>query len=470
MRIEYAYKEGGVFLGEAVSTERAITRRRIDFFTIATICRQKCLVRARDACAIGVFGLVLFVSNQSVAQDAQQDPTARPVLPDVIQGEGLLDRFDRIHRPSGFALGPFAVTARMDLALGYDTNIFDSRHRAKDDGFLVSGAGLNATSLTPDHFVNFDGFIARTTYFDTSSNDVWSGRMTATGWKDVGSDLRLNGNALVAREVERRDDPQSSPETEPVAYWHYQAGSSLESRYAVVTFRGGLAYDRVDYDDVQSTEGKINLDYRNMNEVDATGRATYNVGEDRAFYLDTIANVRLPDDKRDIFGIDRQSAGTVVSLGADYAVTPLIRLVASGGYRLQVYKDNDVNDVSGPVGSLQMLWQPTDTTEVGALFSHDFYESFDFSSPGYWLDVGRVSVTQQIRRDIVVIGQATVGTRDFISSSRSESFYAFDASLKWGVMPGLIVSLDNTYEIQTANADNGGFNSNVTLLHVTKSF
>ncbi|HVJ31751.1 MAG TPA: outer membrane beta-barrel protein [Terriglobia bacterium] len=418
-----------------------------------------------------VFALLLITVQRASAQEAQQDdPTARPALPDVIQGESLMDRFNRIHRPSGFALGPFAVTARMDLALGYDTNIFDSRHRAKDDGFVVSGAGLNATSLTPDHFLNLDGFIARTTYIDTSSNDVWSGRMTATGWKDVGTDLRLNGNALVAREVERRDDPQSSPETEPVSYWHYQAGTSLESRYAVVTFRGGLSYDRVDYDDVQSTSGKINLDFRNMNEIDATTRATYNVGEDRSFYLDVIGNIRLPDDKRDNFGVERQSSGTVVSLGADYALTPLIRLVASAGYRLQIYQDSDVDNVSGPVGSLQMLWQPTDTTEVGALFSHDFYESFDFQSPGYWLDVGRVSITQQVRRDIVLVGQATIGSRDFISSSRSETFYAFDASLKWGVMPGLIVSLDNTYEIQTANADNGGFNSNVTLLHVTKSF
>lgn len=464
-------EEGGGFLSETGGTCCAQGIWQIhDLLVLIRRCGRNYLSGRGPGYGAVVFALLLITVHRASAQEAQQGPVARPTLPDVIQGEGLMDRFDRIHRPSGFDLGPFAVTARLDLALGYDTNIFDSRHRAKDDGFIVSGAGLNATSLTPDHFVNLDGFIARTTYIDTSSNDVWSGRMTATGWKDVGTDLRLNGNALVAREVERRDDPQSSPETEPVAYWHYQAGTSLESRYAVVTFRGGLSYDRVDYNDVQSTSGKINLDFRNMNEIDATTRATYNVGEDRAFYLDVIGNTRLPDDKRDNFGVERQSSGTVVTLGADYAVTPLIRLVAAAGYRVQLYQDSDVNNVTGPVGSLQMLWQPTDTTEVGALFSHDFYESFDFTSPGYWLDVGRVSVTQQIRRDIVVVGQATIGSRDFISSSRNETFYAFDASLKWGVMPGLIVSLDNTYEVQTANADNGGFNSNVTLLHITKSF
>ena len=110
------------------------------------------------------------------------------------------------------------------------------------------------------------------------------------------------------------------------------------------------------------------------------------------------------------------------------------------------------------------------TTEVGALFSHDYYESFDFTSPGYWLDVGRISVTQQIRRDLVFVAQATIGSRDFVSSSRTEDFYDFDAGLKWGIMPGLVLSLNDTYEIQHANQGNGSFNSNVTLLHLTKSF
>ena len=207
-----------------------------------------------------------------------------------------------------------------------------------------------------------------------------------------------------------------------------------------------------------------------MNEFDATARATYNIADDRTVYLDGIGNFRLPDDKTDNFGIERQSAGGVVSLGSDYAITPLVRLVGTVGYRYQAYQDSDVKNISGPVGSLQLVWQPTETTEVGALVSHDYYESFDFTSPGYWLDVGRVSVTQQILRDFVFVGQATIGSRDFISSSRNEQFYAFDAGLKWGVTPGLIVSLNNTYEIQTSDEGNGRFNSNVTLLHVTKSF
>lgn len=426
------------------------------------------------AASSGILVLVVSLhvaSTDAIAQEQPgQDPTAQPVLPDILEGESVMDRFDRLHRPTGFSLGPFAVTARLDLALGYDTNIFDTNHHPKDDGFLVSGAGANATTLTPDHFLNLDGFIARTTYFDTSSNNVWTGRMSAVGWKALGDNLQIDGNALVSREVERRDDPQSSPETEPVTYWHYKAGSELETKNAIVTFRGGFAYDRVDYDDVDSTFGNLNLTYRNMNEFDATSRATYNISDDRQIYLDAIGNFRLPDDNQDIFGIDRQSAGVVVSLGTDYAITPLLRLVAGGGYRTQIYRDNDVDNVSGPVGSLQVVWQPTVTTEVSALYSHDYYESFEFTSPGYWLDVGRISVTQQIRRDIVFVGQATIGSRDFISSSHSEDFYAFDAGLKWGVMPGLIVSLNNTYEIQTSNDGNGKFNSNVTLLHVTKSF
>jgi hypothetical protein len=275
---------------------------------------------------------------------------------------------------------------------------------------------------------------------------------------------------LVAREVERRDDPQSSPETEPVSYWHYQAASSLETRNALITFRGGLSFDRVDYDDVGSTLGKLNLDYRNMNEIDMTARASYNASDDHVFYLDAVGNVRLPDDNKDIFGVDRQSAGFLVSGTADYAITELLRLVATVGYRTQYYEDSNVNNVSGAAGSLQLLWQPTDTTEVRALFSHDFYESFDLDTPGYWLDVGRISLAQQIKRDIIITGEATIGSRAFTSSSRSEQFYTFEAGVKWGAMPGLVVSLDNIYEIQTANADNGSFNSNVTFLRVTKSF
>lgn len=431
--------------------------------------------KERRTVGFSLFSTILIVLGtancvEAQSQQAPQAPGVAPELPDIVQGESVLDRFNRLHRAQGFSLGPFNLQARIDLALGYDTNVFDSKHHVTDDGFVLTGAGGTATALGPDYFVNFDSFLARTTYFTDSSNDVYAGRVTGNGWKDLTPNLRLYANALVGREVEPRDDPQSNPETEPVTYWHYKVGTDLETRNAHITFRGGLAYDRVDYDNVDSTMGSLDLNYRNMNEVDAIGRATYNISLDRQIFLETVGNVRIPDEKHDNVGVDRQSIGFQASIGTDYALTPLLRFLTSVGYRQQFYKDSDVSNPSGPIGNLQLVWNPTVTTDVSAQISHDFYESFDFDSPGYWLSSGRVVVTQQIRRDFVFEASATLGYRNFVSSSQHEQFYDLSASIKWGVAQGLIVSLSNTYEVQTAHGNNEDFNSDTTLLHITKSF
>jgi hypothetical protein len=399
-----------------------------------------------------------------------QDSAMEVPAPDFITGESVMQRFDRLHRPDGFMIGAFQVNARLDLSLGYDTNIYDAHHHPQDDGFAVTGLGFQATTTQPDQFLNLDGQLNRITYFTQSSNNEWNGRIAATGWKDIGDNLRLNGDAIVGREIERRDDPQSSSETEPVLYWHYRAGSALQTEDAIITLLGGLSFDRVDYDNVQGTDGSIDLSERNMNEIDARTRATYNIASDRLIYIETIGNVRLPDDHTDTNDVQRQSAGLTATLGSDYAISPALRFTTAAGYRYQNYADNAVRDISGPYGSAQLIWSPQLTTEVVGQFAHDYYESFDGASPGYWLDSIGLTLTQEIKRDLVFVAQGSTGHRDFVNSGRNEHLYTFEASLRWSAAEGLVIALDNIYEHQTAKDSPGKFNSNVTLLHVTKTF
>ncbi|HVJ42130.1 MAG TPA: outer membrane beta-barrel protein [Dongiaceae bacterium] len=406
----------------------------------------------------------------TVAQGLAQDAAMVVPVPEFITGESVMQRFDRLHRPEGFQLGSFQLNARLDLSLGYGTNIYDSHDHAQDDGYAVTGLGFSAVSAQPDEALDVDGLINRTTYFSQSSNNEWSGRILAGGWKDVGDNLRVNGNAMVAREVERRDDPQSSPQTEPVLYWHYKAGAGVETQNAIITLSGGVAFDRVDYDNVNSTSGDISLSERNMNEIDATTRASYNIDTDRIIYLETVGNVRLPDDRYDSNGLRRQSAGVVSSLGANYAVSPALRFVTELGYRHQAYVDSQVANIDGPRAIAQAVWTPLLTTEITAQFAHDYYESFDGATPGYWLDSAALTLTQELNRDLVLVAQGSTGYRNFVDSSRYEHVYTFQAGMRWNVTTGLVVGLDNTFEYQTARATQGKFDSNVTLLHVTKTF
>lgn len=391
-------------------------------------------------------------------------------VPEFITGESIMQRFERVHQPEGFNLGPFQVNTRLDLALGYDTNIYDAHNRKQDDGYATTGAGFAAHSSRDDRYLSVDGEVFRTTYFTQSSNDAWSGRVLADGWKDLGSSLRIRGNAMVAREIERRDDPQSSPATEPVLYWHYRAGTTLESRNAIFTFSGGVLFDRVDYDDVASTIGKIDLSERNLNEIDAIGRATYNLASDRIFYIEGIGNTRLPDDRYDSNGLRRESNGFSLSLGTDYALTALWRFAAEVGFLHQDYLDSDIENVNGPRGNVQLIWSPTLMTEIAAQFAHQYYESFDVTSPGYWLDSAAITVTQEITRDLVVVGQASTGYRNFVDDSRYEHVYTLNAGLHWNAAAGMVVGLDNSFERQTAQDSSGRFNSNITVLRVTKTF
>ena len=381
-----------------------------------------------------------------------------------------MDRFNRLHQPEGFDFGPFKINPRLEVGLGYDTNIFDSDHNVHDDGFVTTTAGASAVASNEDYFAALDGSISRATYFSDSSNDAWYGALSANGWKNVGTNIRLTGNAYVAREIEARDDPQATGETEPVEYWHYRTGIGFETLNALITTSAGIGYDRRDYDNVSGEFGTIDLSERNMNEIDGTTRFTYHIADDRSIYLNLIGNVRLPDDKFDTNDIQRKSSGILATFGSDYTINSAVKLTGEIGYQGQYYVDSDIRDVNGPFANLTASWLLGEFTQVLASFEHAYYESFDVESPGYWQNIGSIGLTQELRRDLVLAATATIADRDFIDSDRNETVYALNANVRWSVANGLIISLENTFEIQEARRDGTDFTSNLTLLHVTKTF
>lgn len=396
------------------------------------------------------------------------------LAPEFVPGETVMDRFDRLHRPEGFTFGPFTINPSLDIGLGYDTNIYDTHKNTKSDGFLTTTLGATATASGGDYYVGLNGSASRATYFTLSTNDAWYGALSANGWKDVGNNLRVSGNAYVGREIEARDDPQSTGETEPVEFWHYKTGIGLETLNALVTTNVGLAYDRREYGTIPSTFGSVDLTERNMNEIDGSTRFTYHITDNRSVYLNLLGNARLPDHKYDNSGIQRQSSGIAATFGTDYAISEVLRFTGQAGYQGQYYVDSQVKNASGPLAKLSLSWLPTEFTQVLVSFEHSFYESFDsdndITSPGFWQNSGSIGVTQELTRDLVFIATATIADRDFINKGRNETVYALDANLKWNVTTGLILSLENTFEIQEARRDDGKFTSNLTLLHLTKTF
>lgn len=347
------------------------------------------------------------------------------------------------YAPLGLRAGSFLLYPSVELSTGYDSNPQHVPNGPGSSLFVIAPelqvqSDWSRHSLTADIKGTYDGYGANLTpslnrpYFDSTID----GRI----------DVLRNTQILVENRFLLSTDNPGSP--------NLQAGLAKLPIYTDVGGTLGLAqtfnrlqitvkgtFDRTTYGNSDLTDGEVisNAD-RNYNQYGGTLRAAYEIDPGLKPFIEIGGDDRVYDQGIDASGVQRDSTGSSVKVGADLNLRGSLTGEIAAGYLDRVYQDPTLPNISGPTLDGSLLWQATALTTAKFTAATTVSESVLPGTSGELSRDFNIEVDHAFLLSVIGTGQVGYGHDDYVGLGRQDNRYF--------VATGLIYKLSRELQIK----------------------
>jgi len=116
-----------------------------------------------------------------------------------------------------------------------------------------------------------------------------------------------------------------------------------------------------------------------------------------------------------------------------------------------------------------VLWSPTQLTQLDVKYVHEYYEDIFIESPGYVHDMTTVTLSHELRRDILLKLDTSYDDRQLERSARHYDILTSEARVDYEVARGITIGVDYTNQHLTSNTTRT-FDDNIVMLSFKKQF
>lgn len=341
--------------------------------------------------------------------------------------------------PLGRRVGVFDLNATLDLSVTSTDNVFAAETNEQDDIITAVAPSVRLTSNWLRHAVGVAAGARATQFADLSSQDVTTGYVNGFGRLDIGRDTTVNANALFAREVEDRTNPDAPVGGDPVEYDHNDFSLSL--RHVFNRFRVTLeaGHGESNYKGAQS--------FRDVAEDRGIVRLDAEVTPRLGVFAEAQVDQRDYDNNPN-FGSD----GQTYLAGLRFSLTDLIVGEASVG---QFKRDFDGGgSIDGVAVRGDVEWYVTRLTTVRFTASRDANEIGGVVISPYVETNFGARVDHELQRNLILSAGAQVGRREYDVIDRDDEFSSIDLGVEYLVNRNVAVNAG----ISRDTADSTGVN------------
>lgn len=374
---------------------------------------------------------------------AAETPAAAQVLndfrPTAVAGgfvrdrdQDLIDRTPAEYQSLGLRLGSFRVDPSLGVSATYTDNAQFRENNGHSDGIfefrpsVVVNSDWSRNALGA--YVSAD--IARYADFGTENTNNWT--VGSSGRLDIGVDTTLSGNASYSELREPRSS-SSSPEDvlRPVFYTLAQANATLQHTFNRLRLTGTAAVRDYDYSDARRPDGAVvDEDFRDDTQYTVTGRGDYSLTPDKSVFMQ-VEYDRFDYDPITSAGFDRSSDAVLVLGGATIDLTEVLRAELGVGYLTVDHDAPTRRDVSGFSARSSLVWYPTRLTTVTASASRDFRDTGIAQSTGAVTDLVNVRVDHELKRNIILSGNAGFQRNDYQQIDRTDTHWSTGFTVRY---------------------------------------
>jgi hypothetical protein len=456
-------------------------RKKQNAGTLATVPGKSATSASYSLCpsdrASGRLALLFLSGVATLLSPAATRPAAAQTAADAVSdlqndvrpNELLQDRFDRRTILPGTQIGGVSFQASAVADLGFNDNVFAEQTDVKSDFFTDYGARIGGDYSSSGFRAHLDLNYQERRYFSLSNEDFWQGGARITTSQQLNSDLGIFLDGGIQRLSVPRSDPNTINGFKPATYLLYDAetGTQIGSGDNIVTVTAG--YNQSIYDQSFGAQGLIITNDRDRQELFGDVRFDHTFFGQQKLFVEVRPDGRSFGRDVDASGFRRASNGVRSDAGFVVDVDSLFLIQVSGGYQMQDYADARYGQIDEPDVTIDALWSPTRLTQVDVKYVHEYTEDLFDESPGYVHDMTTLTVSHELRRNLLLKADVSYDIRDLERSVRRYDILTSEARADYEIKRGITVGIDYTRQDLTSNTSRT-FDDNILMLTFKKQF
>ncbi len=376
-----------------------------------------------------------------------------------VRGQSVSDRPRPDFDATPIMLGAYQLFPAMNFTSYYDSNIFaqtanetsDYVWKANPAVSLLSNWGRNAISVTG--FGDFD------VYTDHDEQSYKSGGVQAEGRWDIAHQTWLAGAGSYQRVVELRGSPSTPGSSEgPSEYDLFTAEADAYRGLGILKAKLGYGFSYYDYDPLNLIGGgTLSQNSRDRFQNKVSAEATYDLTENFKPFI------RGGYNWRDYTADNQHSSnGQNIAVGTRMDLGGIITAEAYAGYLRQDYFNfGNVVDAIDFGGNL--LWNVTGLTSIELKVSRSVEETEAGNASSYVATGGEVTVTHELRRNILVDAHVGYTDLDFQNIIRHDKYYLAGVGSRYFINRNLYADFTYDYQRRGSNTTGENFNRHILL-------
>ncbi|MFO1057135.1 MAG: outer membrane beta-barrel protein [Dongiaceae bacterium] len=396
--------------------------------------------------------------------------SGRAAAQEPVRGQAVLDRQHPDYAPIGARIGSVMVNPYLGFSETYNDNIYFTEHNPQDDFISTISGGVRASDALENLSLLLDVGADGAIYATHTEETNWQGHFSLNGRYDIEPGFALIGQIQALRLVQARDEPDVINGIEPTIYYDILSSVGFTKSQGRFNLSSSATYERLQYENTQGSSGTIDQQQNNQNIYGIDTRLGYNYVGNQDVFVRLRGNIRDYVQTVSDNGFRRSSKGYILTFGSTFDLGGLITGQAAIGVEQQFFDDSRFGTVTNPIANLNLLWNPTGLTSVIGNLTYDFVPTLSGSSPGYWRSLASIEVDHELRRNVVLIGQADFIHRDFVESNGFSNAVGLSVGARYLIDNGLNFDARYRFRLQNGNGDNSDFTNNTVFVQLRKTF
>ena len=333
--------------------------------------------------------------------------------------------------PLGIRTGAFIFRPKLTNQARYNDNVLARENDEEDDfSFLISPLARLESNWN-NHALNVEAGADIARFVDRDDEDHEDYFVGMDGRLDINRDTSLSGEVNYSRLNEPRRNPDEANGQERTEFDLLQGNLAFVRAHNRFSLRVDGAATRFDFDDVDIPGGSINNDDRDRTEVRAGARGGYRIQGAYEIFIQGYGNQRIYDVARDDSGLDRDSHGFEVAVGAAADFSGVTFGEVFFGWLSQDFDDGDLDRIDGPLVGASVTWNPSGLTAVVGSVERTVEETTFTGASGYVSTAVGLTVTHELLRNVILEAGGSFARNDYEGIGRDDDVYEAEVGARY---------------------------------------
>jgi hypothetical protein len=363
--------------------------------------------------------------------------------------------------PIGVRAGSFFIFPSLTVSEMYDDNVYAEPEDEDDDLITLVEPVVRIESNFSRHRLAFETGGEVAFHINEEDEDYQDFYGLAEGTLDITRNSNLTGAIETARDHEGRDDVEDEgPAEDLTELWRHQGDLSFFQAFNRLNFRVGGDVERRDYVDEEESDRDVMI-------YDGIVRTGFFVSPRINTFVQGLYNIQRRDQTPDDDGVDRDSEGWGVSVGAELGFTELLVGELGLGYRWQTFEEDDFDDQSGFGFNGALTWLPTQLTTVSLTAGSDFEPTDTDDAESRYRNYGVLEVDHELLRNVILNGLVAFSRDDFEGIDRADDTLDVGAGVSYLLNRNFSIDGGYTFTKRWSDIETEEFERNRITIGVT---